>query len=204
MNCLKLLFIGIFACFASSWLGLVWIPNLQIGHLQPEVDADTKAIAPPSMTGNAKLGSRVYAANGCVYCHTQQVLSESQNADIARQWGTRRTVARDYLNDKTPFLGSVRVGPDLTNYGQRQTNAAAIHQFLYSAGSVSGSAMPSYRFLYETRKVVGQPSPDALKLEGRNAPKPGYEVVPSRDAKLLVSYLLSLDHSYALPEAPQK
>jgi cytochrome c oxidase cbb3-type subunit II len=33
---------------------------------------------------------------------------------------------------------------------------------------------------------------------------PGYEVVPTEDAKALVAYLLSLKRDYPLPEAPEE
>ena len=60
--------------------------------------------------------------------------------------------------------------------------------------------MPSYRFLYETRRVQGQPSAEAVKLTGDAAPPEGYEIVPTYDASCLVAYLMSLDQSHALNE----
>ena len=60
--------------------------------------------------------------------------------------------------------------------------------------------MPSYRFLYEKRRISGETSADALKLTGKNAPEEGWEIVPSYDAKCLVAYLMSLDQSHALTE----
>lgn len=61
--------------------------------------------------------------------------------------------------------------------------------------------MPSYKFLYEKRRVTGERSADALKLTGPDAPSDGWEVVPSYDAKCLVAYLMSLDQSHELKEA---
>lgn len=63
--------------------------------------------------------------------------------------------------------------------------------------------MPAYRWLFETREIQGQPSVDAVKLEGKDAPRPGYEVVPTPEGKALVDYLLSLKKNYPLPEAPE-
>ena len=37
----------------------------------------------------------------------------------------------------------------------------------------------------------GELSADAIKLEGKDAPPPGYEVVPTEEGKALVDYLLS-------------
>jgi len=61
--------------------------------------------------------------------------------------------------------------------------------------------MPPFRFLFEKRKIRGQPSPDALVLPREEAPAPGYEVVPKPEAKALVAYLLSLKANAPLPEA---
>ena len=38
---------------------------------------------------------------------------------MARGWGRRRSVARDYVFDDTVQLGEQRLGPDLANYGER-------------------------------------------------------------------------------------
>lgn len=64
--------------------------------------------------------------------------------------------------------------------------------------------MPSFRDLFVVRKIQGQRSDEALDLKGTDAPKAGYEVVPTAEAKDLVAYLLSLRHDYPLPEAPVK
>ena len=62
--------------------------------------------------------------------------------------------------------------------------------------------MPSYRYLYRSRRIAGQTSSNAVVgLKGPHAPQPGYEVVPTEDAGVLVAYLLSLRRDYPLPEA---
>ena len=61
--------------------------------------------------------------------------------------------------------------------------------------------MPAYRFLYEKRRIGGEPSADALKLSGSDAPGGEWEIIPSYDAKCLVAYLMSLDQSHELNEA---
>jgi cytochrome c oxidase cbb3-type subunit 2 len=60
--------------------------------------------------------------------------------------------------------------------------------------------MPAYRFLYEKRPIASEPSADALKLTGRDAPPAGWEIVPTYDAQCLVAYLMSLDQSHPLKE----
>ena len=62
--------------------------------------------------------------------------------------------------------------------------------------------MPAYPYLFEKRRVEGEPSAHALKLEGEYAPEAGYEIVPKPEAYSLVAYLLSLRATTSLPEAP--
>lgn len=203
MNRAASLFLGIFLTFTFAWIGLVLVPYFQFGRVTDLVSEDTGQTLPPPFSGLAQRGHEVYAAQGCVYCHSQQVRGETQGYDLARGWGARRTVARDYIGDRPHFLGTMRTGPDLSNIGRRQSSAEWHHKHLYHPQTVSpGSIMPAFRYLYILRKIAGEPSADALHLDGADAPPPGWEIVPTPDAKALVAYLLSLDRSYALPEAP--
>jgi cytochrome c oxidase cbb3-type subunit II len=203
MSKLPPLVFGIFLVFTSAWFGIVGYSYLQLGRMQPVVDENSGDINPPPLSGLAAAGQRVYAANGCVSCHTQQVRSGAFSTDVEKKLGPRPTVARDYLRERPAFLGNLRIGPDLTNVGLRFTDANWFHRHLYEPTAVvPGSNMPSYRYLYQNRKIVGQPSAGALAgLNGAHAPRPGYEVVPSEDARVLVAYLLSLKRDYPLPEA---
>jgi cytochrome c oxidase cbb3-type subunit II len=206
MHRLPTLLSGIFLVFLTSWLGLVAYPAIQLGRLVPVADADSGATLPPFLGGSAVAGERVYASEGCVSCHSQQVRQASiTHSDVERGWGARPSVARDYLRESTAFLGSSRIGQDLSNIGIRQSDATWHYLHLYSPSSVcDGSTMPSYSYLFTVRKIQGQRSDQALDLTGADAPKPGYEVVPTADARNLVAYLLSLRHDYPLPEAPVK
>jgi hypothetical protein len=67
----------------------------------------------------AERGRKVYAANGCVYCHSQQVRADYAASDIDRKWGERRSAPRDYLFERPVLLGKMRMGPDLSNIGKR-------------------------------------------------------------------------------------
>jgi len=205
MNRLPLLFIGILATFGSAWLGIVAYAYVNLGSLEPLVSEDTGGLLPPPLSGSAIAGQKVYAANGCLYCHSQQVRPASLSTDIAKGLGPRRTVARDYIHERTVFLGTMRTGPDLTNIGVRQPSVAWHHQHLFEPAQLSeGSIMPSYRYLYKVRKIQGQPSAEAIAVTGPHAPGPGYEVVPTQEAKDLVAYLISLKRNYPLPEAPEE
>lgn len=206
MNRMPLLLTGIFLTFLSAWIGLVAMPFFQIGRFKPLVDDITKDQTPPAFSGEAMQGAVIYASNGCIYCHSQQVRPLEAGADLERGWGARRTVARDYMRDKVAFFGTSRTGPDLSNIGARQPSAEWHFQHLYQPQVVSrGSIMPPFKFLFEKRRIANQPSVDALKLAPPDTAEPGWEIVPTPEAKALVQYLLSLKRStYPLPEAPEE
>jgi cbb3-type cytochrome oxidase cytochrome c subunit len=298
MKGLAPLFLGIFGTFAFSWVGLTVIPNWQIGHLNPQTDEEGTDIYPMPQSGMVTRGARVYAANGCVYCHSEQVRADYAGADIERKWGDRRSAPRDYIFERPVFLGKMRMGQDLANIGARapkeeespspgggaspapqggavsspppsapassspasspatspgavaskpptspgpespppskspaaapnafgaaspagspspsapwpeQTaglppmySAAWHHVHLYSPRSINlDSNMPSYRFLYQTRRISDARSSDALKLTGSDAPPEGWEIVPTYDAKCLVAYMMALNQSHPLKD----
>ena len=101
------LFLGLIGTFVFSWAGLAWVPNLQIGRLDPQSDEEGGDIYPWPQSGMAERGRRIYAANGCVYCHTQQVRADYAASDIERKWGDRRSAPRDYLFARPLMLGKM-------------------------------------------------------------------------------------------------
>jgi cbb3-type cytochrome oxidase cytochrome c subunit len=119
MKGLAPLFLGIFGTLAFSWVGLTVIPNWQIGHLNPQSDEEGTDVYPMPQSGMVTRGARVYAANGCTYCHSQQVRAEYAGADIERKWGDRRSAPRDYIFERPVLLGKMRMGQDLANIGAR-------------------------------------------------------------------------------------
>src|SRR5262245_1876354 len=137
MKGLAPLFLGIFGTFAFSWIGLTVIPTWQIGHLNPESDEEGTDIYPRPQSGMFHRGQHVYAANGCVYCHSQQVRADYIADDIERKWGTRRSAPRDYIFERPVFLGKMRMGQDLANIGAR---APAPEESPAAAGAASPAA----------------------------------------------------------------
>ncbi len=119
MKGLAPLFLGIFGTFAFSWLGLTVVPNWQIGHLDPQSDEEGTDIYPQPQSGMFERGAHVYAANGCIYCHSQQVRADYAAADIERKWGNRRSAPRDYIFEQPVSLGKMRMGQDIANIGAR-------------------------------------------------------------------------------------
>src|SRR5207248_6028550 len=85
----------------------------------PQYDEEGTDIYPQPQSGMFERGARVYAANGCVYCHSEQVRADYAAADIERKWGDRRSAPRDYIFERPVFLGKMRMGQDLANIGAR-------------------------------------------------------------------------------------
>ncbi|MFP4282592.1 MAG: cbb3-type cytochrome c oxidase subunit II [Opitutales bacterium] len=231
MKSLPLIFLGIFFTLAFSWTGIVLTSHLQLeesdsmypvtttlvddegneiagptypddsGRLVPGQVKENETLYPYDFTGAAKRGMRVYEALGCLYCHSQQVRRSGFGSDIARGWGRRQSVSRDYIFHDRVMLGTMRTGPDLSNVGTRYTELWQ-HQHLYSPQSVNAwSIMPSFAYLYEVRKIgSGGPSANAIEpLDSWGIPD-GYEVLPSQEAEDLVAYLMALNQNYELPE----
>ena len=270
-----LVFLAAFFALSLSWFGFVLTPQVQIGRPAQETNSVAKGeLYPNDRPGVARQGLEIYRANGCVYCHSQQVqqkgtlvdvmltdagkntvdvadlLNEQHlgnfngpsvgaglpktiltNAtidaatvlaknlktagattklrlvpigpDIERGWGTRLSVAQDFVADATALPGSLRVGPDLANEGERHRDLNWQYVHLYNPAAVTPkSPMPAFKFLFEKKKIGQQASPDALQLTGEFKPAEGYEIVPKPEAKALVAYLASLSSDTPLYEAP--
>src|SRR2546423_5364098 len=82
MNYGPLIFLAAFFALASSWFGLVLTPQMQVGHLQQTNAVDTGASYPLARAGLARQGLEVYRANGCAYCHSQQVRQSGTVCDV--------------------------------------------------------------------------------------------------------------------------
>ncbi len=97
--------------------------------------------------------------------------------------------------------GKASLGAEKQSSETTVDSAAWQHRHLYSPRSVAiDSNMPAYRFLYKKQMISGERSADALQLTGDDAPKQGWEIVPTYDAQCLVAYLMSLDQSHPLSE----
>ncbi len=151
---------------------------------------------PVPLSGDALAGKRVYVAEGCVGCHSQQV----RNVDMDKMFGSRPGIASDYANLKrmnvwqntATVMGTERTGPDLTNVAERQSSKDWHLMHLFNPRSViPQSTMPSYEWLFEikdsalkTDVVVNMP---ANFLGGRTG-----KVVAKKEALQLLAYLLTL------------
>lgn len=188
-------FVGLFCALALSWAGIVLGSNAQLGRLAPYVDENEGKSFPERRSGIAAQGRAVYEDLGCAACHTQQVRRPDFGSDKQRGWGDRQSVARDYIHETRVQLGESRIGPDLANFGARAlaVDSDRLLRYLYDAHG----RMPSYRFLFDDRKVIGERATTALNVPTAD----GREIVPSRRAEALVAYLQSLTNAYEYPEA---
>jgi cytochrome c oxidase cbb3-type subunit II len=207
--------------FAAPWLCLIaWPALIQYPELTPiAYDKDSgdeldKSYSYPLSSVNSN-GAAIYAQEGCVQCHSQMVRDPAMSIDgWKKTWGAnqedarpsspaRATTLRDYLSEHHAHLGITRNGPDLTNAGYRFSSDEEVHMHLYAPFIKNPwSTSPSYKHLYTERLIQGKGSADALPLRGTHfAPKSGYEVVPTPQAKQLVAYIRSLKRDYALPVA---
>src|SRR5258708_7254169 len=179
MKGLAPLFLGLFGTFAFSWVGLTVIPNIQIGALNPQMDEEGTDIYPMPRSGMAERGHRVYAANGCVYCHSQQLRPDYVSADIERKWGERRSAPRDYLFDRPVMLGQERMGPDLSNIGKRgqpEEEKPAAAPGANPPAASSAAAQPSPPANAAPQKAAAANAP------AQNSPAPAANAAPSPSA----------------------
>lgn len=206
MNRAPLIFLGIFFTLAFSWTGIVLTNQIAYGKLEPVYDEGENKSFPESIPGRAAQGKLVYQDLGCIYCHTQQVRRPGYGGDIDRGWGERQSVARDYIRENRVLLGTNRTGPDLRNIGSRFAGDGGREwhiRHMYDPEITSpGSIMPKFKFLFETRKIIGEPSPQAVQrlLPASAQPAAGYEVVLTSRGDALIEYLLSLKDTYNYPE----
>lgn len=200
MNRGPFIFIGVLIIVSLSW-GLTLVkPIKEAGRLQARIVQGERL--PPIHSGLAQQGSEIYQELGCVNCHTQQTRAVSGN-DIMRGWGTRQSMPLDYVDQEVVFTGFSRMGPDLSNVGTRRSEKEWHLLHFYDPQITSpGSNMPSFKFLYEEREIVGKASDRALELPEGYRPEEGKEIIPTRDAEALAAYMMALQQSYEIPEAP--
>jgi len=194
MTRISLIALGAFAIMASAICLLVIVPQAMLYD----------GTAPPQLqpyTERQLVGRGVYIANGCVYCHSQQVRDPSFTTDVDRGWGSRATVPADYAYDRPHLLGTMRTGPDLINVGQRLPDPDWQLIHLYDPRSVvDWSLMPGFPFLFEEKPPNEvRPEDRIVRIPGPRAPR-GVTVVAKPEAIALVDYLISLKRQYPVSD----
>ena len=155
------------------------LPGIQLSNTPPGPGVNP-------LTALQEQGRSVYVANGCSYCHTQQVRPLEQDKAFGRP-----SAPGDFKYQTPELLGSERTGPDLTNVSQRQPSEVWQYIHLYNPRAVvPQSIMPAFDWMFQ---VVDSAPPGVtpVPLPTAYAPTHGV-VVPGHDAQALVAYLLSL------------
>ena len=168
MNYGPLVFLAAFFALASSWCGFVLTPQLQIGHLQQTNMVGGAGLAyPTARPGLAGQGLEVYRANGCAYCHSQQVGQTGSVLDIAlMDAGT---------NQAATIAALLKLAESVTN----QPSALTILTSLAPGGSNDTSAaildgLPKAFFRSTTREAANV----AAKMLNSTSAKAQLWVVP--------------------------
>lgn len=184
------LLLGALAALVFALLLLIVVPSQMLREEKPS--ARLEPYTPVQLRGR-----EVYIANGCVYCHTQQVRDSSFTTDVARGWGSRPSVPTDYFFDEPHLMGTMRTGPDLLNVGSRLPDPQWHLVHLYQPRAlVPWSIMPAFPFLFEEKATAAQ-GERVLSLPKGHAPA-GKVVVTTPDADALVAYLLALKRDFPL------
>jgi cytochrome c oxidase cbb3-type subunit 2 len=145
-------FIGLFAALGISWAGIVLGSNAQLGGLPPYYDDNDQSTHPewmPARPPAASWSTRTWDASPATPSRSAARLRLRPGA---RGWGDRQSVARDYIYQPFPQMGSSRIGPDLANLGDRKPTAPDAEDLLNLLYTGS-SGMPSYKFLFEKRHI---------------------------------------------------
>jgi cytochrome c oxidase cbb3-type subunit 2 len=125
---------GSLAIFAAVFFVMVFVPWATQSTAPSEIFRNRS----PAEAGGRKL----YAANGCVYCHSQSIRTID--------WGLgaeRIAQAGDYVADLPVLLGSQRTGPDLSQAGGEHPDDWHRAHFTSPRSTRPNSIMPSMAFL---------------------------------------------------------
>ena len=176
-----------FAIFGGA-LG-IYIVIVMLIAVGPAIDLSQTRPGPDvqPLTPIEDEGRAVFAANGCDYCHTQQVRPIPEDKVFGRP-----SAPGDFAYQTPELLGSERTGPDLTNVGNSKPSDVWQYIHLYDPRAVvPQSIMPNFKFLF--REVASVPAGEtAVPVPAQFAPKNGDKVIPTQQARALVAYLLSL------------
>ncbi|MDB6078717.1 MAG: cytochrome oxidase mono-heme subunit/FixO [Akkermansiaceae bacterium] len=213
---------GLTATFGIAWVAILIVPFFLLRSPAPvafnEIADNKTGIYFPKSAGRIVNGEQVYAANGCINCHTQLIRPTYAGNDLGRaDWGgmkldpergdTRReSNVFDYRFASFAQIGTNRLGPDLSNVGLRAVSAYAkggnprtwFLNHLYNPRNEldrQDSRCPPFSFLFDKVKIEGQKPSNALDVPV----EAGYAIVPTSEANELVDYLLSLKRDEAVP-----
>jgi cbb3-type cytochrome oxidase cytochrome c subunit len=136
-------FLAAFFAMALSWCGFVLTPQVQLGRAVQETNTVDKAdLYPQVRPGTARQGLEVYRANGCAYCHSQQVGQQGTLVNVVlTDAGKKTTDLAKVLDDEKlgNFTGpSVAAGlPKTLLQRVSMEQAVALQSLLKNAGATT-------------------------------------------------------------------
>jgi cbb3-type cytochrome c oxidase subunit II len=166
-----LVYVLILPSFNQNW-SYATAKNLEHYHVQyARADGTTWGYTP-----SQERGRLIYQREGCMYCHTQQV--RPLEGEMKRySVGTSLAIPadeREYVYDTPHFLGTRRIGPDLSRVGGKYSDDWHYSHFYYPRQMVPDSIMPAFTWLF---------------VQKGDAPP-----VPTQDCKDLVAYVQTLGY----------
>lgn len=199
----------LFAIPAVSYVFLVLIGAIWPAWIESRLEAD---IPERYVSDLARRGRELYGSYNCVTCHTQQIRGDERMATEVNGIRTVPVLAVDarfgrsvassraeYAHQAPAFLGTQRIGPDLSSVGRRLPDPQWHYWHLYNPQAVSpGSSMPPHPWLFTTKAPPKDQEFDydeVTIIEGLGVPGPRLWATP--DAKALVDYLQSLTREAA-------
>jgi len=142
MNLGPFIFLAAFFGLACSWFGMVLAPQIQVGRLQQTNTVPAGAVYPLGRSGLARQGMAVYRANGCAYCHSQQIVQTGTTCDVVlTDAGTNQSGLLVALRQLRPSLSesednALMTGlPKTIREGLAKEQADAMVKTLTSAGA---------------------------------------------------------------------
>lgn len=134
-----------------------WSVHMQNGECIGEAIPDLKTLTDPkhlAFTSRAELiatGEKLYAEEGCWYCHTDQTRTLPQDSLInaSASYPAPPSKANEYSFQKITFPGTRRIGPDLSRVGVKRPERDWHRGHFWSPKSASkGSIMPAFQHFF--------------------------------------------------------
>src|SRR5574337_172931 len=162
-------------------LAIALIPAIELSRTPP--GPGVQPLSPLQLEGR-----KVFAANGCDYCHTQQVRPLAEDKEFGRP-----SAPGDFAYQTPELLGSERTGPDLTNVGTTKSSDVWQYIHLYDPRAVvPESIMPNFKFLFRVGDQA-PPGETAVPVPPQFAPKHGV-VLPRRQNERILRHFIGLSN----------
>lgn len=98
------------------------------------------------------MGERIYAAEGCYYCHTDQSRTLIQDCVLngSESFAAPPSSGNEYIYQAVTFPGTRRIGPDLARVGVKRPSRDWHKSHFWQPRTESpGSIMPSFRHFFD-------------------------------------------------------